>query len=48
VSVKVTLTKAEQAFLKKHPSRKLTAKINLRFTPKKGAKLTSSVTVLIA
>jgi hypothetical protein len=48
VRVKVTLTKAEQAFLRKHPSRKLREKINLRFTPRKGAKLTTSVTVLIA
>ena len=48
VRVQVTLTKAEQAFLRKHARRKLTAKINLRFTPSKGAKLTTSVTVLIA
>ena len=48
VRVKVTLTKAEQAFLRKHPSRKLRAKIDLRFTPRKGAELTTSVTVLIA
>ena len=48
VRVKVTLTKAEQAFLRKHPSRKLRAKIKLRFIPRKGAKLTTSVTVLIA
>ena len=48
VSVKVALTKAEQAFLRKHPGRKLKAKIKLRFTPRKGAKLTTSVTVLIA
>jgi len=45
VRVKVTLTKAEQAFLRKHPSRKLREKINLRFTPNKGAKLTTSVTL---
>ena len=48
VRVQVTLTRAEQAFLRKHKSRKLRAKITLRFTPKKGAKLTTSVTVLIA
>jgi hypothetical protein len=48
VSVKVALTNAEQAFLKKHPGRKLKAKVNLRFTPKKGAKLTTSTTILIA
>ena len=47
VRVKVTLTKVEQAFLKKHPSRKLRAKIDLRFTPRKGSRLTTSVTVLI-
>ena len=48
VSVQVTLTKAEQAFLRKHTDRKLKAKINLRFTPRKGAKLTTSITILIA
>ena len=48
VRVQVTLTKAEQAFLRKHAARKLRVKINLRFTPRKGAKLTTSVTVLIA
>jgi hypothetical protein len=48
VSVKIALTKAERAFLKKHPGRKLKAKINLRFTPKKGPKLATSTTILIA
>ena len=47
VTVKLTLTKAEAAFLAKHHGRKLRAKINLRFTPTKGSKLTTSVTVLI-
>ena len=47
VRVQVTLTKAEQAFLRKHADRELRAKINLRFIPKQGAKLTTSVTVLI-
>ena len=47
VTVKLTLTKGEAAFLAKHHGRKLRARINLRFTPTKGSKLTTSVTVLI-
>ena len=47
VTVKLTLTKGEAAFLAKHHGRKLRAKINLRFTPRKGSRLTTSVTVLI-
>ncbi len=47
VTVKLTLTKGEAAFLAKRHGRKLRAKINLRFTPTKGSKLTTSVTVLI-
>ena len=35
VRVRVTLRKAEQAFLRKHAARKLRAKIELRFTPGK-------------
>jgi hypothetical protein len=47
VTVKLTLTKGEAAFLSKHKTRKLKAKVNLSFTPKRGAKLKTSVTVLI-
>ena len=47
VTVKLTLTKAEAAFLARHPGRRLKAKIDLRFTPKKGAKLKTTTTVLI-
>jgi hypothetical protein len=53
VTVRLTLTKSERAFLSKHHGRKLRAKINLRFTPKKGHlpegsdQLKTSVTVLI-
>jgi len=47
VTVKLTLTKGEAAFLGKHKGRKLAAKIKLTFTPKKGAKLKASTTVLI-
>jgi hypothetical protein len=47
LTVKLTLSKAEQAFLKKHHARRLKAKINLTFTPKKGSKLKTSVTVFI-
>jgi hypothetical protein len=47
ITVKLTLSKAEQAFLKKHHARRLRAKINLTFTPKKGGKLKTSTTVFI-
>jgi hypothetical protein len=47
LTVKLTLTRAEAAFLARHPGRRLKAKINLRFTPKKGAKLKTTTTVLI-
>ena len=51
ITVKLTLSKAEQAFLnkrdKQHPGRKLEAKIHLTFTPKHGAKLKTTATVLI-
>jgi hypothetical protein len=47
VTVKLTLTKSEVAFLSKHKTRKLRAKINLTFTPKSGSKLKISTTVLI-
>ena len=47
VTVKLRLTKAEAAFLGKHADRKLRAKVNLQFTPKKGSKLRTSTTVLV-
>jgi hypothetical protein len=48
VTVKVSLTKKEQAFLAKHKGRKLKVAVKLSFTPTKGSKLETSVTVLIA
>jgi hypothetical protein len=45
LTVKLSLTNAEAAFLKKHKGRKLEAKIHLTFTQKKGAKLKASTTV---
>jgi hypothetical protein len=47
VTLKLTLSNQEQSFLAKHKGRKLKSKINLTFTPKKGGRLKSSVTVLI-
>jgi hypothetical protein len=47
VTVKLTLTKAEVAFLAKHKGRQLKATIHLSFTPKKGAKLKTTTTVLV-
>jgi hypothetical protein len=47
VTVKVHLSKQESAFLSKHHSRKLSAHIKLSFTPKTGAKLSTTTTVLI-
>ncbi len=47
VTVKLTLTRGEAAFLAKHHGRKLKTTINLRFTPKKGARLQTTTTVLI-
>jgi hypothetical protein len=47
VTVKLHPTNAETTRLSKHRGRKLRAKIKLQFTPTKGAKLTTSVTVLI-
>jgi hypothetical protein len=47
VTVKLTLSKGEVAVLKKHKGRKLAAKVKLVFTPKKGGKLRTSVTVLV-
>jgi hypothetical protein len=47
ITLKVKLTKNEQAFLARHPHRKLKLHVKLQFTPKKGARLSSAVTVLI-
>jgi hypothetical protein len=47
LTVKLTLTKAETARLKKRRGRKLSAKIHLQFTPTKGARLTTTTTVAI-
>ena len=47
VTVKLTLTKGEAAFLARHHGRKLKTTIELRFTPKKGSKLKATTTVLI-
>jgi hypothetical protein len=47
LTVKLTLTNGEAATLSKHKGRKLRANIKLTFTPKKGAKLRATTTVLI-
>jgi uncharacterized repeat protein (TIGR01451 family) len=47
LTLKLTLTNAEAAFLGKHKTRKLKAKVNLQFTPKTGAKLKTSTTVIV-
>ncbi len=47
LTVRLTLSKAEAAFLSKHKGRKLQAKVHLSFTPKKGAKLKATTTVLV-
>jgi hypothetical protein len=47
LTLKLTLTNAEAAFLGKHKARKLKAKVNIQFTPKKGGKLKTTTTVLI-
>jgi hypothetical protein len=48
VTVKMTLSKGEQAFLAKHHGRKLKARITLTFIPKKGSKLKTTTTVLVS
>jgi hypothetical protein len=48
VTVKLTLSKGEQAFLAKHRGRKLRADVNLQFTPRTGSRLKTTTTVLIA
>jgi len=45
VTVKLSLSNREKAFLAKHRGRRLKAKVNLTFTPKTGSKLKTSVTV---
>ncbi|MGO9248641.1 MAG: hypothetical protein ACLP7W_08615, partial [Solirubrobacteraceae bacterium] len=47
VTVKLTLTNGEAAFLTKHRGRRLKAKIQLTFTPKTGSRLKTTTTVLI-
>ncbi len=47
VTVAIHLTKGEAAFLRGHKGRKLKAKIGLTFTPKKGARLKTSVSVQV-
>lgn len=47
LTLKLTLTNAEVAFLGKHRTRKLKAKVKLTFTPKKGGKLKTSTTVIV-
>ena len=48
LTVKLILSKAEAAFLSKHKGRKLQAKVHLTFTPKKGAQLKATTTVLVS
>jgi hypothetical protein len=47
LTLKLTLSNAEVAVLKKHRGRKLAANVKLTFIPKEGGKLNTSVTVLI-
>jgi uncharacterized repeat protein (TIGR01451 family) len=47
LTVKLTLSKAEVAFLNRHHAKRLKSKINLTFTPKKGGKLKATTTVFI-
>jgi hypothetical protein len=47
LTLKLTLTNAEAAFLGKHKGRKLKATVNLQFTPKRGGKLKTSTTVIL-
>ena len=47
VTFQVKLNKKEQKFLARHRHRKLKLHVKLQFAPKKGAKLSSSATVLI-
>jgi hypothetical protein len=47
LTVRLTLTESEQRFLSRHRGRELRSSIGLRFTPKHGATLSRSVTVLL-
>ena len=47
VTVKLTLTTVEAAFLAKHHGRKLKTTIELRFYPKSGSRLKTTTTILI-
>ena len=47
VTVKLSLSNSEKAFLAKHKGRKLKASVKLTFTPTKGSKLKTTTTVLI-
>jgi hypothetical protein len=47
VTVKLTLSKKDQALLAAHHGRKVKVDVKLAFTPKKGSKLSNSVTVSI-
>jgi hypothetical protein len=47
VTVKVSLSKREQAFLARHHRKQEKVEVKLAFSPKKGAKLSTSVTVSV-
>ena len=47
VTLKVTVTKGEQAFLAKHKGRKLRASVKVIFSPTNGSQLSATTTVLI-
>ncbi|HLM86585.1 MAG TPA: hypothetical protein VK272_10410 [Solirubrobacteraceae bacterium] len=47
LTLKLTLTTGEAAFLGKHKGRRLRATVKLQFTPKKGGKLRTSIAVVI-
>ncbi|MGH2912382.1 MAG: hypothetical protein ACRDJ3_07885, partial [Solirubrobacteraceae bacterium] len=47
VKLKLTLSNAERLFLSRHPGRKLRTGVKLTFTPLHGARLSSSVVLLI-
>jgi hypothetical protein len=48
VTVELRLTSREQRFLARHPSRKLEARVSLRFKPSHGRSISTSTTVLLA
>jgi hypothetical protein len=43
----LTLSHAKRGFLARHPGRRLTVRVNLRFVPRHGAPLTATSTVLL-